>query len=148
MNYTKAKNSTRILAIDYGKTRIGLALSDVMQIIAKPFRTIKNSSKENVLCIINDIITEQTIEKIVVGLPTTLNNTVSKQTDEVNKYINFLTEKLSIPIIAYDERLTSIFAKRSLVEQGIKTGHNKGAVDMTAAAIFLQSYLDGSSNFK
>ena len=78
----------------------------------------------------------------------TLNNTISKQTDEVNKYIEFLKKELSLPVVTYDERLTSISAKRSLIEQGIKTGHNKGDVDMTAAAIFLQNYLDENSNNK
>ena len=148
MNYIKAKNSTRILAIDYGNTRIGLALSDIMQIIAKPYKTIKNTSKESVLNVLNDIIDNQCVGKIVVGLPMTLNNTISKQTDEVNKYIEFLKKELSLPVVTYDERLTSISAKRSLVEQGIKTGHNKGDVDMTAAAIFLQNYLDENSNNK
>ena len=148
MSYIKAKNLTRILAIDYGNTRIGLALSDIMQIIAKPYKTIKNSSKESVLNVLNDIIDNQNVGKIVVGLPMTLNNTISKQTDEVNKYIEFLKKELSLPVVTYDERLTSISAKRSLVEQGIKTGHNKGYVDMTAAAIFLQNYLDENSNNK
>ena len=63
----------------------------------------------------------------------------------VNQFINQLELTVSIPVVPYDERLTSIEAKRSLVSQGIKTGHNKGAVDMTAAAIFLQNYLDDKS---
>ena len=148
MSYIKVKNSTRILAIDYGERRIGLAISDIMQIIAKPFKTISNSSRENVLEIINDIIKEKSIGKIVVGLPLSLNNTNSKQTDVVNNYINFLSKKISVPVVSYDERLTSLSAKRSLIAQGIKTGHDKGAVDMTAAAIFLQNYLDENSNNK
>ena len=145
MNYTKAKNSTRILALDYGEKRVGLAISDLMQIIAKPFKTLNNISNNNIFDQLKIIIEEKSIDKIVVGLPTTLNNKESKQTKIVNQFINQLEISVSIPVVSYDERLTSIEAKRSLVVQGVKTGHNKGAVDMTAAAIFLQNYLDEKS---
>ena len=145
MNYTKAKNSTRILALDYGEKRVGLAISDLMQIIAKPFKTLNNISNNNIFDQLKIIIEEKSIDKIVVGLPTTLNNKESKQTKIVNQFINQLKISVSIPVVSYDERLTSIEAKRSLVVQGVKTGHNKGAVDMTAAAIFLQNYLDEKS---
>ena len=142
MNYTKAKNSTRILALDYGEKRVGLAISDLMQIIAKPFKTLNNISNNNIFDQLKIIIEEKSIEKIVVGLPTTLSNKESNQTKIVNQFINQLEIAVTIPVVSYDERLTSIEAKRSLVVQGVKTGHNKGAVDMTAAAIFLQNYLD------
>ena len=145
MNYTKAKNSTRILALDYGEKRVGLAISDLMQIIAKPFKTLNNISNNNIFDQLKIIIEEKYVEKIVVGLPTTLNNKESKQTKIVNQFIKQLEIAVSTPVVSYDERLTSIEAKRSLVSQGIKTGHNKGAVDMTAAAIFLQNYLDEKS---
>ena len=142
MNYIKAKNLTRILALDYGEKRVGLAISDLMQIIAKPFKTLNNISNNNIFDQLKIIIEEKSIDKIVVGLPTTLNNKESKQTKIVNQFINQLEIAVTIPVVSYDERLTSIEAKRSLVVQGVKTGHNKGAVDMTAAAIFLQNYLD------
>ena len=148
MNYTKVKNSTRILAIDYGESRIGLALSDMMEIIAKPYKTIGNSSDKKVLEILDGIIRKKSVGKIVIGFPITLKNRNSRQTEKVNSFIDILNEKLSIPIIPYDERLTSISAKRSLVLQGIETGRNKGDIDMTAAAIFLQNYLDENSNSK
>ena len=145
MNYTKAKNSTRILALDYGEKRVGLAISDLMQIIAKPFKTLNNISNNNIFDQLKIIIEEKSIDKIVVGLPTTLSNNESTQTKIVNQFINELEIAVNIPVISYDERLTSIEAKRSLVAQGVKTGHNKGEVDMTAAAIFLQNYLDEKS---
>ena len=148
MNYTEAKNLTRILALDYGERRIGLALSDSMKIIAKPYKTIENISVKKVLETLNEIIQDQSVEKIVVGIPITLKNRNSRQTEIVNVFIDMLNDKLSIPIIPYDERLTSVSAKRSLILQGIETGRNKGEVDMTAAAIFLQNYLDENSNSK
>ena len=145
MNYIKAKSSTRVLAIDYGDSRIGLALSDIMHIIAKPFKTIINSSDESVISNLQEIIINNSVGEILVGLPVTLKNNNSEQTNKVNAFIEKLSENVSIPITSYDERLTSISATRSLVQQGIKTGKNKGAIDMTAAAIFLQNYLDEKS---
>ena len=71
-----------------------------------------------------------------------MKNAFSKQTDNVNRFINLLKNKINIKVVVVDERLSSIEAKRSLVNQGIKTGHNKKDVDMTAAALFLQSYLN------
>ena len=68
MNYIKQENSTRLLSIDYGDKRIGLAISDLTKIIAKPFKTIKNTSYKDVIHIIKEIIKEKSIEKIVIGL--------------------------------------------------------------------------------
>ena len=132
----------RILALDYGDKKIGVAISDPMQIIAKPLLVINNLNYKNNLNEIEKLILENDIEKIVVGLPLTLKNTESIQTEKVITFINQLQNDLSLKVIAYDERLTSQIAKQSLIKQGIKTGHNKKDIDKTAAAIFLQNYLD------
>jgi putative Holliday junction resolvase len=132
----------RILAIDYGLKKIGLALSDPLKIIAKPFNTIENNSYDFILEYLFNIIDEYSIKEIVIGLPITLKNSFSDQTSIVQKFINQLKEDLSIKITIVDERLSSIEAKKSLIYQGIKTGHNKKEIDKTAAAIFLQSYLN------
>ena len=132
----------RILAIDYGEKKVGLALSDPLRIIAKPYKTIDNISDDNLIENFNTIIDDEDINEIVVGLPLTMKNSFSKQTENVSKFIDLLKKKINIKIIVVDERLSSIEAKKSLVNQGIKTGHNKKDVDMTAAALFLQSYLN------
>ena len=132
----------RILSIDYGDKKVGLALSDPMKIIAKPYKTITNDSKESLLNDIIQIIQLKYVNEIVVGLPKTLKNTYSKQTYKVKDFIDYITVSLDINVVIVDERLSSIEAKRSLIAQGIKTGHNKKDVDMTAAALFLQNYLD------
>ena len=132
----------RILGIDYGSSKIGLALSDPLKIIAKPFETIDNISDEKSLKIICSMIDEYFISEIVIGLPITLKNSFSKQTSIVEKFIELLKEKLSIKITVVDERLSSIEAKKSLIQQGVKTGLNKKEIDKTAAALFLQSYLN------
>ena len=132
----------RILSIDYGDKKVGLALSDPMKIIAKPYKTITNDSKESLLNDIIQIIQLKDVNEIVVGLPKTLKNTYSEQTYKVKDFIDYITGSLDINVVIVDERLSSIEAKRSLIAQGIKTGHNKKDVDMTAAALFLQNYLD------
>jgi len=132
----------RILAIDYGSKKIGLALSDPLRIIAKPFNTINNISYDNLLNYLKNMILEYSINEIVIGLPITLKNSFSAQTIIVKEFIELLKNDLSIKITLVDERLSSIEAKKSLIQQGIKTGHNKKEIDKTAAAIFLQSYLN------
>ena len=132
----------RILAIDYGEKKVGLALSDPLKIIAKPYKTIDNISDEKLIESFNSIINDKNIDEIVIGLPITMKNSFSKQTENVDKFIELLKKKINIKVVVVDERLSSVEAKRSLVNQGIKTGHNKKDIDMTAAALFLQSYLD------
>ena len=131
----------RILSIDYGSKRIGLAISDVLKIIAKPLKTIHNISDQDVIKEILDISKTLSVDKIIVGLPLTMKGKYSEQTNKVVSFINLLKENINIAVESYDERLSSIEAKRSLVMQGVKTGHNKSEVDKTAAAIFLQNYL-------
>ena len=132
----------RILGLDHGDRRIGLALSDPLQIIAKPFETIDLKFTENIFVLLNSIIKEHDVEKIIVGYPVTLKNEFSIQTEKVLKFVKLLKKNIQIEVLLYDERLTSQIAQKSLVMQGIKTGHYKEDVDKTAAAVFLQNYLD------
>ena len=134
----------RILAIDYGDVRIGLAMSDLMQIIAKPYKTIKNTERNEIFIQLENIIEENNIGKIIVGLPITLKGGHSEQTNKVLSFVKELKLYMEIDIDTYDERLSSFQAKKSLIHQGIKTGHNKEQIDQTAAAIFLQGYLDSA----
>ena len=136
---------SRILGIDYGERRIGLALSDPMGIIAKPLRTIDRKKTTDYISEILNTAKEKNANIIVVGLPLTLRGKQSKQTEIVQKFIEKLTQLGKIPVVPVDERLSSIAAKKSLQAQGVKTGHEKGRVDETAAAIILQEYLDSQS---
>ena len=133
----------RILGLDHGDRRIGIAISDPLKIIAKPLKTIDLLKTKNIFYDINEIIDEYFVCKIIVGLPKTLKNEFSEQTIKVMKFVDLLKENIEIEVDVYDERLTSKIAKKSLILQGIKTGHNKSDIDMTAAAVFLQNYLDG-----
>ena len=129
----------RILGIDYGEKRVGLALSDPMQMIASPYKTIPN--KPDLIVAIQSIMKAEIVEIVVVGLPKGMKGQETAQTKHVTSFVENLNQN-DIKVELVDERLTSISAKKALVEQGIKTGHNKGLIDQTAAAIILQQYLD------
>lgn len=132
----------RFLAIDHGSKRIGLALSDPMKIIAKPFKTLTYINFEDLFSQIENIIKDNEVDGIIVGLPRGMKFQETAQTKIVLKFIALLKSKINIFIDVQDERLSSVSAEKSLVEQNIKTGHNKLLIDQTAAAIFLQQYLD------
>ena len=136
---------SRVLGIDYGERRIGLALSDPMGIIAKPLRIIDRKITTDYISEILNTSKENNANIIVVGLPITLRGNNSKQTEVVQKFIEELTQHGKISVVPVDERFSSTSAKKSLQEQGVKTGHEKGRVDETAAAIILQEYLDSQS---
>ena len=133
---------SRILGLDYGDRRIGIALSDSLRIIAKPFSVIDRKITNDYISKIIEIISNNEVTSIVVGLPLTLKGTESKQTAIVLSFIEKLKKTIQLPVVVIDERLSSFSAKKSLHQQGIKTQYNKGMVDETAAAIFLQEYLD------
>jgi len=129
----------RILGIDYGEKRVGLALSDPMHMIASPYKTIPNNP--DLIVAIQSIMKAEIVEIVVVGLPKGMKGQETAQTKHVTSFVEYLNQN-DIKVELVDERLTSISAKKALVEQGIKTGHNKGLIDQTAAAIILQQYLD------
>ena len=139
------KRLSRVLGLDFGERRIGLALSDPLGIIAKPLTFIDRKKTADHISRISEIVSERKITSIVVGLPLTLKGNYSKQTEIVLAFIDQLKSDLQIPIMTVDERLSSVAAEKSLQAQAVKTGHNKGRVDETAAAIFLQEYLDSQS---
>jgi len=135
----------RVLGLDYGDSRIGLALSDPLKMIASPLKTISNKSSEFIKKKLSDLIIDNDIELIVVGLPISLKGKETEQTKKVKLFIKKIN-CFDIPIFTQDERLSSISAKKSLIIQKIKTGHNKQLIDSTAAAIFLQQFLDIRKN--
>ena len=132
----------RLLALDIGERRIGVALSDPMHIIASPHSIIDRKITPDYMDEIQKLISEQEVEALVIGLPLTLRNNVSQQTQKVQLIIKELNTELTLPIHTVDERLSSVSAENALKLKGIKTGHNKGEIDKTAAAIFLQEFLD------
>jgi len=131
----------RVLGIDYGDSRIGLAMSDPLKIIASPFKTIRNEGNEKCLQVFQSLIKDKDVEAIVVGLPMGLKGQETAQTKKVREFADLLYA-LKLPIGLEDERLSSVSAEKSMIQQNIKTGHNKGLIDQRAAAIILQQFLD------
>jgi len=131
----------RILGIDYGDRRIGLAISDPMGIIAHGLPTLKNASEEQVLREIGAIIREREVEEIVLGLPRNMNDTLGPQAQKVMKFAEKLTP-LGKPVHLADERLTSERARRVMDEAGFSFARQRRSVDRMAAQFILQTYLD------
>tara|TARA_B100001540_G_C15750060_1_gene616514 strand:- start:641 stop:1057 length:417 start_codon:yes stop_codon:yes gene_type:complete len=132
----------RFLAIDHGEKRVGLAISDPNKIISKPLKTLILSDLQYFYQELLKIISDYDIEKLVIGLPVSMDGKKTQQTTKVEEFKTYLQNKIDIPIVMFDERLSSISAKKSLISQGVKTGYNKSQIDQTAAAIFLQQYID------
>tara|TARA_B100000315_G_scaffold13305_1_gene12549 strand:- start:23164 stop:23586 length:423 start_codon:yes stop_codon:yes gene_type:complete len=135
---------SRILGIDFGSRRVGLALSDVTRTIASPLKFISYKSLPELLNNLKEIIADFEVSELVVGYPIGMKGQMTRQTEEVDKFIENLRKQLNINVIPVDERLTSVQSSRILQEQGIKSSRNKGAVDMVSASIILQSYLDAN----
>ena len=135
----------RVLGIDFGEKRVGLALSDRQNLIASPYKTLHYLSENDLISEIKNIVFKKEIEIFVIGLPLNMKGKDSAQTKKVRKFKKLLSI-LDLPIVYEDERFSSIIAKNSLVLQNVKTGHNKSEIDRTAAAIILQQYLDKNSN--
>ena len=131
----------RILGIDYGDTRIGLALSDRRRSISFPYKTLKNKNEAFITDNIKNIIIEKDIEYLVLGLPIGLNGNDTQQTKKVRKFADIL-KNFEKPVYLHDERLSSVSAKKSLVIENIKTGYRKDKIDVRAATILLQHYID------
>ncbi len=132
---------SRIMSIDYGTVRIGLALSDPLQIIANPFKVIQNSGEE-VFSEINSIIKSEKVGKIIVGLPVNLEGKDTKKTTEVRDFFEKLKNRISIPIIYWDESYSSAEAEEMLKKMGKSIKESRKVVDKFAASIILKSYLD------
>jgi putative holliday junction resolvase len=133
----------RILGIDFGTTRIGLSLSDPLQIIAQPFTTIEN--KPGLISRICETIQQEDVGLVVVGMPLNLKGEKGKKADEVDKFIGELQKGTGIEIVHWDERFTTSIAHQTLLTMGTKREDrrkNKGRVDSMAAAIMLQGFLD------
>ena len=132
----------RILALDHGTKRIGVAISDEMKLIAQPLEFIPAHPFEGVTTRLKEILKEKPAELILVGMPRNMDGTYGPATDKVREFVSALKESVSVPIRTWDERLTSVQANRVLIAADVNRRDRKGKVDQTAAAILLQSYLD------
>jgi putative Holliday junction resolvase len=135
----------RILALDHGTKRIGLAISDEMGIIAQPLEFLAAEPLDEFLKRLKGIVDSRQVEQILVGIPRNMNGTYGPAADKAKEFVAALQKVLTIPVKTWDERLTTVQANRFLIETGMRREKRKERVDQTAAAILLQSYLDNLS---
>ncbi|MBX9938403.1 MAG: Holliday junction resolvase RuvX [Candidatus Obscuribacterales bacterium] len=132
----------RIIGLDIGDRRIGVAISDPLRITAAGLETIERTNVRADVQKVRDIALRHGAVLIVVGLPQNMDGSMGEQSEKVKSFARKLAREINIPIVYEDERLTTISAIRTLTIQGVKTGHNKALVDQQAAAIILQKFLD------
>jgi len=137
----------RILAIDPGGRRVGLALTDPLRIIASPYETLLVQDNDDAIEQIKVIIEKEQVSEIVVGLPLRPGAEKSEQTKRVETFIAKLKAEISQPVFVIDESYSSVEAEESLHQMGRKVGQDKGAVDRIAAAIILKQYLNETQGY-
>jgi len=133
----------RILAIDHGTKRMGVAISDELRMIVQPLEFIPAEPFAKFLDRLKEILREKQVELILVGMPRNMDGSYGPAALKVQEFVAVLKEAIAIPIQTLDERLTSVQAHRFLTEAEVRGRQRKEKVDKSAAAILLQSYLDG-----
>ena len=139
----------RIIGLDYGTKTVGVAVSDSLGITAQAVETITRKEENKLrqtLARIEELIDEYNVEEIVVGLPKNMNNTIGERAEACRDFADKLERRTGLPVIMWDERLTTVSADNVLKECGVRRENRKAVVDKIAAVFILQGYLDYKSN--
>ena len=135
----------RIMGLDFGSKTVGVAVCDPLGITAQTVETITRASENKMrqtLARIEQLIGEYEIERIVLGYPKNMNNTVGERGEKTQEFKVALERRTGLEVILWDERLTTVAAERVLSESGVRRENRKKSVDQIAAAMILQGYLD------
>jgi len=135
----------RILALDHGTKRIGIAVSDELKMIATPLEFVLAEPFTDFVKRLKEIIREKEVELILIGMPRNMDGSYGPAALKVQEFIAVLKDLVAIPIKTWDERLTSAQAQRFLIQGGVRRQERKEKVDKMAASILLQSYLDSAA---
>lgn len=138
----------RILAIDYGRKRTGIAVTDTLQIIANGLTTVPTAQ---LMAFLADYIAKESIDRVVIGLPKQMNNELSDNMANITPFVNRFKKLFpNIPVEYMDERFTSVLAHRAMIDGGLKKKdrQNKALVDEISATIILQSYMENKAMIK
>ena len=133
----------RVLALDVGERRIGVAVSDPLQVLARSLQVIKRKRLEDDLAILVGLVEDLEVETVLVGYPRTLRGEVGQQARLVDAFVEALQQVIDAQVVLWDEWLSTVSASRILDEQGLDAREQRSRIDATAAAIILQAYLDG-----
>ena len=136
----------KIMAVDYGDSRTGLAMCDKSEILATPLTIIH--MKDFDICVekVAEAVKENKAEMVVVGNPINMNGTLGPRAEKIQTFVELLQTMTDLPIVKFDERLTTAAAHRILNETNIKSGKRKTVIDTLSAQIILQNYLDANRN--
>ena len=135
----------RILAIDHGTVRMGIAVSDELKMIAHPMEYIPAEPFAAFLARLKEILRDKEVELVLVGMPRNMDGSYGQAALKVQEFVTALKDAVTVPIRTWDERLTSAQANRFLIQGNVRREKRKEKVDSMAAAILLQSYLDGGA---
>ncbi len=139
----------RVIGLDYGSKTVGVAISDAIYLTAQSFEIIRRDSENKLrktLARIEEIISEYQVEKIVLGFPKNMNNTIGPRAEKTLEFKEMLERRTGLEVILWDERLSTAFAHRAMGEAQIDGKERKKYVDSVAAAYILQAYMDWSKN--
>lgn len=139
----------RILGLDYGSRTVGVAVSDPLGLTAQSVETIwrKQENKlRQTLARIEELVSEYQVETIVLGYPKNMNNTIGERALKSLEFREMLERRTGLPVVMWDERLTTIEANRTLMERGVRRENRKEHLDQLAAIFILQGYLDSLRN--
>ena len=129
----------RIIGIDYGRKRVGVAVSDPLRIFASALETVQTAK---IIEYLKKYAESETIVRFVVGYPVNMNGTIGERAEKTLAFKEMLERRTGLPIVMWDERLTTVAADRVLIEAGVRRENRKGYVDEIAAVFILQGYLD------
>lgn len=132
----------RVMALDIGGRRIGVALSDTTRVLATPLTTIYAEPQERACARIAALVAEHMVVELVVGLPLTLSGEIGPQAQLVQAFVEELRKAVGVPITLFDERLTTVAAERMMTDLGLKPQQRKARIDEIAASIILQDFLE------
>ncbi|MCI5944215.1 MAG: Holliday junction resolvase RuvX [Eubacterium sp.] len=135
----------RWMGLDYGTKTVGVAVSDSLGITAQGVETITRKSGKKLrqtLARIQALAEEYHVEKIVLGLPKNMNNTLGERAEDTMEFQAMVTQRTGLPVVLWDERLTTMESERILMSGGVRREHRKERIDWMAAALILQSYMD------
>lgn len=132
----------RVLGLDLGDARTGVAVSDELKMLAHPLETIESASANKLLDRVRQIVTEKEVDCVVVGLPRHMNGSYGVGAEKAREFAEKLRALISCEVVTWDERLSTVAAERALRDAGKKTRETKGIRDQVAAQMILQGYLD------
>lgn len=141
----------RILGLDFGSKTVGVAVSDPLRITAQGVEIIRRKDENKLrqtLARIEAIVQEYEVEQIVLGLPKMMNDSLGERVDKTMEFKEHVSRRTGLPVIMWDERLTTVAADKAMMEAGIRRENRKDYVDMIAAQLILQGYLDSLSMHK